>query len=129
VLDPIAGHTYDANSGLTTAVVLVESLDSWQFPVAVPVDCSLKRASFVAMHIDAAPPTDWTFEVQKNMSGSADSSFTFFLNASMLTLEPTVATPSSGLDFVAGDMIGFRLSGSSLDGIVLQARVYLEQIL
>lgn len=125
----VDAKAYDANSGITSAVVLVNELDSWQFPPIVPRDCRLLHASVGCMHISASPPTDWLLEVSKNMSGTADSSFTFFLNSGMLTWEPTVALPSAGLDFTAGDSIGFQLTGSSLDGIIAQIKVVLKAIL
>lgn len=124
-LPTIEGHSYDFNPGLTSAVVLVEALDSWQFPFTVMRDAQLGIASVGCMHGAGSPPTDWTLEVSKNLSGSVDASYTFFLNASAFTWQTTVASPSGGLDFTAGDTIGFQLTGSSLDGILAQIEVEL----
>lgn len=123
-----AGHTYDLGTGLTTAVVLVDEIDSWQFPIPILRDCRLSQVAVGCMHASGAPPTDWNVEFSKNLSGSADATFTFFLDAGAFNWLVTAGAPTS-LDLSAGDSLGMRLAGSSLDGILAQVRLEFESLL
>lgn len=114
----------DLGAALTQIVLQLAGLDSITYPGPVIRACKIVRAAVTIMHADStSPPATWTLDVFKN--GASASTMTFNLNASPFVDTTTTGAPSAA-SWAAGDRLGAKVRGTSLDAGVVRVALEME---